>query len=76
MLRADDHRANDIVAALARGLGIESAMSGAPVSAYTGSHARPSTRSSVRKVLHVARTGSGKTVVPVESGQDRKELHK
>ena len=76
VLRADDHRANDIVAALARGLGIESAMSGAPVSAYTSSHARLSTRSSVRKVLHVARTGSGKTVVPVESGQDRKELHK
>ena len=51
-------------------------MSGAPVSAYTGSHARPSTRSSVRKVLYVAPTGSGNTVVAAESGQDGKELHK
>ena len=46
------------------------------VSAYTGSHARPSTNLSLRKELPVAPTGSGKTVVPVASGQDRKELHK
>ena len=30
----------------------------------------------VRKVLYVAPTGSGKTVVAAENGQDGKELHK
>ena len=51
-------------------------MSGGLVVSLHGFQCEVVDRSSVRKVLYVAPTGSGKTVVAAESGQDRKELHK